>query len=179
MRILRAADRAAVPWKNGGGVTREVLAWPAGAGMEGFLWRVSIADVREPGPFSYFEGVDRTMAVLRGHLVLAFTDFETDLEPGDAPFTFQGDEPCTGTPFGGPVTDLNVMVRRGRVLANVERVADTALAATADHTLIVAASPVTLHAAGAVHTLDPLDAALIAQGTGVSLEGDAYVITIS
>ena len=25
----RAADRVAVPWKNGGGTTRELLAWPA------------------------------------------------------------------------------------------------------------------------------------------------------
>ena len=31
MRLLRAADRTAVPWKNGGGVTRDVIVWPAGA----------------------------------------------------------------------------------------------------------------------------------------------------
>jgi uncharacterized protein len=179
IRILREADRVAVPWKNGGGVTREVAVWPPVAGMDDFLWRVSIAEVLEAGPFSYFDAVDRTLMVLRGHLVLAFTDFEIDLQPGDDPFAFQGDEPCTGTPFGGPAIDLNVMVRRGRVLASVERVNDTALAATADHTLVVAVAPVALHADGAVQTLEPFDAAAIDRGTGASLQGIAYVITIA
>ncbi|MDP3593765.1 HutD family protein, partial [Phenylobacterium sp.] len=28
MRILRAVNRTPMPWKNGGGVTREVAIWP-------------------------------------------------------------------------------------------------------------------------------------------------------
>ncbi|CAM5655899.1 hypothetical protein SSPIM334S_00286 [Streptomyces spiroverticillatus] len=39
MKLLRAADRTAVPWKNGGGITREIAAWPQGAAD--FDWRVS------------------------------------------------------------------------------------------------------------------------------------------
>ena len=53
--LLSAARRAAVPWKNGGGVTREVAAHPAGASLEDFDWRVSTAEVRAAGPFSGFE----------------------------------------------------------------------------------------------------------------------------
>jgi hypothetical protein len=179
MRLLRAADRIAAKWKNGGGVTREVMAWPPGAGVDDFLWRVSIAEVREAGPFSQFDGVDRTLIVLRGHLILAFTDFEIDLQPGDDPFAFQGDERCTGTPFGGPVTDLNIMVRRGRVLANVERVTDADRPVAADRTLVVATQPAMLRAGGAVQRLDEFDAALIDGDAEISLQGSAWVIGIA
>ncbi len=42
-----------MPWKNGGGSTLELLQEPAADG--GFHWRLSIADVATPGPFSTFE----------------------------------------------------------------------------------------------------------------------------
>ena len=71
MRLLPAADRVPVPWKNGGGVTREVAAFPDGAGFDDFLWRISMAEVRADGPFSVFPGVDRVLAVLEGRLRLA------------------------------------------------------------------------------------------------------------
>ena len=45
------AALAPVPWKNGGGSTREIACGPAGAGMDGFDWRASIATIAAPGPF--------------------------------------------------------------------------------------------------------------------------------
>ena len=30
------ASTPSVPWKNGGGSTRELACWPQGAGMDGF-----------------------------------------------------------------------------------------------------------------------------------------------
>jgi environmental stress-induced protein Ves len=130
--ILRASERVAQPWKNGGGVTREVAAWPPGA--SDFDWRVSIAEVESAGPFSHFENIDRVMAILRGRLSLRFDDREVVLDAQSAPFTFPGDVACTGTPLGGPVTDLNVMARRGRCRTQVERVTH----ATASRGLFVA-----------------------------------------
>ena len=61
--LVRTADVPAQPWRNGGGVTRELLALP-----EGGDWRVriSVADVASNGPFSTFAGVDRWFAVLDG-----------------------------------------------------------------------------------------------------------------
>ena len=50
-RLLRAAERRAEPWKNGGGVTREVAACGAEVETGDFDWRVSIAEVAAPGPF--------------------------------------------------------------------------------------------------------------------------------
>ncbi|NEE21462.1 HutD family protein, partial [Streptomyces sp. SID7499] len=43
VRILRAADRAPVPWKNGGGIVREIATGPEDAGTDAFDWRVSLA----------------------------------------------------------------------------------------------------------------------------------------
>ena len=53
-------------WKNGGGVTREIVASPEGAPLDAFDWRVSLADVSADGPFSSFPGVDRTLTVVEG-----------------------------------------------------------------------------------------------------------------
>jgi len=61
--LIRGADLVASPWKNGGGVTREVAAFPEGAALDAFVWRVSVADVAQAGPFSRFAGIDRTLAV--------------------------------------------------------------------------------------------------------------------
>jgi len=52
------------PWKNGGGATRELACWPSGAGMHDFEWRVSVATIAAPGPFSAFAGVDRQIMLL-------------------------------------------------------------------------------------------------------------------
>lgn len=120
MRVLRAADRVATRWKNGGGVTREVLAWPPGAGLDGFDWRVSLADVAADGPFSAFPGVDRVLTVIAGDgLVLEIDGRPVRLEPG-APLAFPGEAAVMARLTAGPIRDLNVMVRRGVWTARVE-----------------------------------------------------------
>ncbi|HVI33994.1 HutD family protein [Phenylobacterium sp.] len=122
MRLLRAADRVPVPWKNGGGVTREVAAFPEGAGFDDFLWRVSMAEVRADGPFSVFPGVDRVLAVLEGRLRLEVEGLPpVELSPESPPAVFPGDAPTHGAVLDGPVLDLNVMTRRGRAHADVRR----------------------------------------------------------
>jgi environmental stress-induced protein Ves len=122
MHVLRAADRKASPWKNGGGVTREVCAWPPGAGFDDFRWRVSMAEVRADGPFSVFPGVDRVLAVLEGRLALDIEGRGTiELSAASAPAAFPGDAPTIGRLLAGPVTDLNVMSRRGAVRADLTR----------------------------------------------------------
>ena len=108
-----------MPWKNGGGVTREVAVSPPGAGMNDFVWRVSLAEVTEPGSFSRFDGVKRHLTVLRGRLRLDFVDRSHELGPLDS-LEFDGDVPVFGTPLE-PVLDLNVMPR-GSVSAAVRQI---------------------------------------------------------
>jgi hypothetical protein len=120
--ILRRDSRAALPWKNGGGVTHEVAAFPAGSDLTSFDWRVSIAEVRVAGPFSLFPGVDRRMAVLEGRLALSVdAQPAASLAPDSLPAFFPGDVPAFGEPLDGPVLDLNVMTRRGRFESTMTR----------------------------------------------------------
>ena len=87
--VLRAAEREAAPWKNGGGVTREVAAHPADSGLDGFHWRVSLADVAQGGPFSVFPGVDRVITVVRGAgMVLTVDGVEHRVDRRYRPFAF-------------------------------------------------------------------------------------------
>lgn len=124
-RILRAAGRAQVPWKNGGGVTREIAASP-GAAVSTFDWRVSLADVTEDGPFSAFPGVDRTLTVVEGAGMDLMVDGEHHIvdEPY-WPHDFPGDVETDGRLLAGPVVNLNVMYRRDRTRAEVAVVRGT------------------------------------------------------
>ena len=84
--ILRSAANAAPqPWRNGGGVTRELLCLPAGSGNDWTL-RISVADIDADGPFSPFPGVTRWFAVLDGAGVrLRFDDRTLAVRCDDAP----------------------------------------------------------------------------------------------
>lgn len=113
------AQVASVPWKNGGGSTRELACWPAGAGMDSFEWRVSVATIATPGPFSAFAGVDRQIMLLEGdgvHLQSApglHGGWAHTLDQRWRPFAFAGEAPVDCSMLGGTSTDFNLMVRRG------------------------------------------------------------------
>ncbi|MDN3711112.1 HutD family protein [Paracoccus cavernae] len=66
MIILRAEDHRRMPWKNGKGVTIAIAIHPADASVENFDWRLSTATVDSDGPFSVFEGIERSLSVLTG-----------------------------------------------------------------------------------------------------------------
>ena len=163
--IQRASGRRAVPWKNGGGLTREVAVHPPGSALGDFGWRISIAEVRAAGTFSVFPGVERQLAILAGNLRLSIQGRDAlSLSPGSPPLSFPGDVPADAEPLGTPVTDLNVMTRRGEFAARLSRTARceaAQLALGADTSVIIALSPLTLRAAGAWLSLSALDAALL------------------
>lgn len=117
LQFFDLASTPAVPWKNGGGSTRELACWPQGAGMDGFEWRVSVATIAAPGPFSAFPGVDRQIMLLDGdgvHLRSDDGQLDHDLSQRWQPLAFGGDVPVDCSMLGGPSTDFNLMVRRGR-----------------------------------------------------------------
>jgi len=160
--ILRAADRVALPWKNGGGITREVAVHPADSSLSTFDWRVSLAEVSRGGPFSGFPDVDRHMAVIRGRLTLAVAGRAPQhLAADSAPVAFPGEVAAFAEPLGPPVTDLNVMTRRGRCGARLTRrnIACPRVQLTADTTLILALAPLTVRGASLASVLSALDAA--------------------
>jgi environmental stress-induced protein Ves len=163
IRIQRAAGRAEAPWKNGGGVTREVAAWPPGAGFAELDWRISIASVTREGPFSIFPGVDRELVVLDGALRLSIEGrADVTVSPGSPPVQFPGDVPCSGDPGAASVTDLNVMTRRGKLSSRMTWIAvgrEQALRAVAARTFVLAADAVTLVSRGLAYQLHVQDLA--------------------
>ncbi|MFB7264769.1 HutD family protein [Streptomyces nojiriensis] len=165
IRILRASDRTATVWKNGGGVTREIAAWPEGAGMDDFGWRVSLAEVAADGPFSAFPGIGRTLTLAEGAgMDLSVAGVRRLVDERFAPQDFPGDEPTDCRLLSGPVVNFNVMYRRGAVEAQTAVVRGVlALAVPPGGTLLVAAleGPAVLERAGDRAELLPYDAALL------------------
>ncbi|MDP3170391.1 MAG: HutD family protein, partial [Polaromonas sp.] len=47
--MIPLEDVAPTPWRNGGGVTRELIAWPT---PQDWDWRISVAEIEKDGPFS-------------------------------------------------------------------------------------------------------------------------------
>lgn len=128
MSIVRAADIAVTPWKNGMGRTRELAIHPAGADLSDFAWRVSVAEVDSAAPFSMFPGVDRQIALLQGAgFVMRFADGrEHRLEQPHAPFAFPGEAAVDVVLLGGATRDFNLMLRRGRASGGVVVARDAA-----------------------------------------------------
>ena len=123
MRLVPRDSLVAVPWKNGGGVTRQIACFPADSDIAHFDWRISTAEVAQDGPFSRFDGIDRRLYILDGAgLELRFGSGGTSrLLPG-AHLDFPGEAEVQGALIDGPVTDLNIMVRRARQRMHVESV---------------------------------------------------------
>ena len=99
------------PWKNGGGTTRELLAWPD---PDDWTVRMSVAQVDADGPFSRFEGITRWFAVLSGagvRLHMRETDQHHSLDRSSAPLQFDGALALDCQLQDGPTQDFNLMVR--------------------------------------------------------------------
>ena len=97
------------PWRNGGGSTQELLAWPAPAD---WLLRISVARIESSGPFSAYPGVERWFAVIGGEgVVLRFSQRRALLSAGSDPLRFDGAAAPQCELLDGPTQDLNLMVR--------------------------------------------------------------------
>ncbi|WP_211451044.1 HutD/Ves family protein [Collimonas antrihumi] len=121
MRLISFEDLRAVPWKNGGGVTRELYSYPAAASFDDFLWRVSIADVTRSGAFSSFPGVDRVITLLEGDgMQLLSASGEHVSLMRLQPHRFRGEEQVSAQLDGAACLDFNLMLRRGAAIGAVE-----------------------------------------------------------
>lgn len=117
--VVRRAQQITMPWKNGGGVTHELLR--EGTGAAGFGLRLSIAEVATDGPFSQFPGVDRTILMLTGagFRLRRADGVVVTLDQAGVPFVFHGEDAWDCALLGGPVRDFNVMTDRATRRASV------------------------------------------------------------
>lgn len=149
MQTVALADVPPTTWKNGGGVTRDLLLWPTAAD---WLLRISVAEVAQGGPFSAYPGIARWFAVLQGEgVVLQLADGPVRLTPDSAPLHFDGAQAPGCTLLGGPTLDLNLMARQDAGRAELQRaVAGVPWAGTAPLRAVFTLCAATLHGAGAV-----------------------------
>jgi environmental stress-induced protein Ves len=124
LEIIRASDCVVMPWKNGGGSTTEIAIAPAGASLDAFDWRISMARVASDGPFSKFAGIDRTLAVVEGLGIILSVGSNAPVMLAGAPaqISFSGDIPASAWLIDGEITDLNIMTARGRFSHRLQRV---------------------------------------------------------
>ena len=119
--MVKLGDVAARPWRNGGGVTRELAVWPAGG--DDWTWRMAVAEVAQDGPFSDFPGIDRWFAVLAGDGVrLSIAGQAHALTQCSAPLRFAGEAATDCRLLGGATRDFNLMLRRGRADGTMRRI---------------------------------------------------------
>ena len=118
---LRPRDYLAMPWKDGGGLTEQIAIEPPAATLGGgFLWRLSMARVERSGPFSRFEGYDRTLLMLEGGIALDFgSRGQARMEEPFQPISFSGDWDAHAALTRGPARDLGVISDRARVRQEV------------------------------------------------------------
>ena len=110
MRVVRFDTLAPARWANDGGTTREIAAERDELGI---LWRVSLAEVEANGPFSIYPGLTRILTVVSGSGMELATPAGLIVALPLSPVRFAGALPVMGRLLGGPVRDLNLMLRGG------------------------------------------------------------------
>ena len=107
-RIIRYADLALTPWRNGAGRKADIAA--------GEGWHVGFAFLDADAPFSDFSGHDRTITLVDGE------GFELEVagqgvlrvERPHVPVSFDGGAGTTCRLLGGACRVLNAMTERAR-----------------------------------------------------------------
>jgi hypothetical protein len=118
-RILSPAEFRSQPWKNGGGVTHEIVRWPepgthAGAHDDAYDIRISIADDRAPGPFSRFPGYRRwSYLAAAAPIVLDVAGTVHELVALGDHVEVDGDVAISCALPAGPTRLFNILVRDG------------------------------------------------------------------
>lgn len=176
MRILRRADYRRMPWKNGGGTTEEIAREPAAG--DSFLWRLSMAHIDAPGPFSDFSGYTRVMVLLSGNGLTLRCAGEADRvlrDSGDL-VRFDGSLSVHCSLHDGSCTDLNLMVsNRRRFDASVETLSGPATLSplAGQNVIVVALTSLSLVTGTRADVLAPADTALLEPGDQATLESGA------
>lgn len=123
--LIRLAQAAVQPWRNGGGTTRELFTWPANdrnnpSSAAAWQLRISVADISADGPFSAFPGVDRWFAVAKGEGVdLQFGTKVHRVNLRSEPLAFDGAEAPGCQLVRGATRDLNLMCQRDAGVARM------------------------------------------------------------
>ncbi len=117
---LPAREYAEQPWKNGGGLTREIAVALSDEVTPRVLWRLSLATIDRDGSFSPFRGYDRTIVAIDGGPVELEVEGQNVLLDRGEPYAFPGEAQVTCRLRAGAARDLNVMTLRDDYAHDVE-----------------------------------------------------------
>jgi environmental stress-induced protein Ves len=99
-----------MPWANGRGTSYEIAS-DRGSDDQ-WSWRLAMAPVNEDGPFSRIDCVNRSLAVVEGvGMVLSVDRKKLQCQPLQV-VQFRGEAVTDATLVDGPITDINLMIRR-------------------------------------------------------------------
>lgn len=184
LQLLRARDYPRMPWKNGGGSTEEITR-DAGVGLDGFGWRLSIADIEASGGFSSFTGYQRIITVLQGDGMRLSVDGHESrpLLPFDA-FAFSGESQVACTLQGGPIRDFNLIYAPNRYRARLQWFMEGARLFSSAETVLVFSAEVDLRVGiqGQASVLGLYDCLQLSGNAGlleVEVSGRCCVIELS
>lgn len=121
IEVILAKDLVTSPWKNGGGNTREIKIFPPQSHFDDCMWRISLADVKQSGPFSEFPGIDRHIVLTQGTDMLLHHTASQKTHPLEpfVPYPFAGEDPISSELLKGATSDFNLMVRRNQAKGSV------------------------------------------------------------
>ncbi|HEY1393856.1 MAG TPA: HutD family protein [Methylibium sp.] len=118
-QLIRVDAIKPEPWRNGGGSTRTLLAWPS---AEHWDLRISVAEIAMDGPFSAYPDIERWFAVIEGAgVVLSSEGSNLALDPDSPPHRFDGASAPQCRLVDGATRDLNLMLRQDRLSGSLER----------------------------------------------------------
>ena len=114
-----------MPWANGRGTSFEIASDRNES--EEWTWRLAMAPVNEDGAFSRIECVNRFLAVVQGNGMLLSVDRKKlQCQPMQV-VRFRGDAITDAALTDGPITDINLMIRRKEADGEMAIVSDAQL----------------------------------------------------
>lgn len=108
-----------MPWANGLGETIELIRYPIGSSMGEMEFRISVASLKQAGPFSRFVSVERTLLLLDAAEIVLDVDGVSEQLSQFEQLTFDGESVTELISLTAPSRDLNVMCRKGEWTSKV------------------------------------------------------------
>lgn len=124
-QLITQAMFRRMPWKNGKGETLELMKLEDESGIK---FRISQAAVAQSGTFSDFSGLERHLVLIGGKGIrLSHQSEQGELTHHDLLHeldiaTFNGGDMTSSELIGGPIEDLNIMVRQTDTQAQVQAI---------------------------------------------------------
>jgi len=169
--IVRYVDLPAQPWKNGKGVSRTLFSDSNSQGV--WSWKVSIAEISQPQPYSQYPGIRRVQVALGpGEIDLEVGGQRHRLRAGEQ-LAFAGDGEVSVAPLCKGFLALNLMFVGEHWEANVTTTHDSGQECSSGQVKILVA--LTDNCQVGDDQLNRLDAVMVHSGSHMKTAGSFHL----